>query len=63
MQVENTVFRLHRYFFERESDYFRDRLGPPSEGDSEDGTPNSPYIIHDVKTDDFAHFVWVWYSP
>ncbi|KAG8221239.1 hypothetical protein J3R82DRAFT_1401 [Butyriboletus roseoflavus] len=59
--VENTIFRLHRHFFERESDYFRERLNPSSEG--EDGSPNSPYIIHDVKSDEFAHFVWVWYNP
>jgi hypothetical protein len=59
--VENTVFRLHRYFFDRESKYFRDRLGPCSEGG--DGTPNRPYIIHDIKSDEFADFVWVWYNP
>jgi hypothetical protein len=59
--VENTIFRLHRHFFERESDYFRDRLGPPREG--EDGSLNSPFRINDVKSDDFAHFVWVWYNP
>jgi len=61
--VENTVFRLHRYFFEKESDYFRDRLGPSSQGDSEDGSPDSPFIIHGIKSDDFAQFVWVWYNP
>ncbi|KAF8549179.1 hypothetical protein OG21DRAFT_625975 [Imleria badia] len=59
--VESTLFRLHKYFFERESDYFRDRLGPSSEG--EVGSPDSPYIIHDTKTDDFADFVWVFYNP
>ncbi|KAI9568844.1 hypothetical protein HD554DRAFT_2096171 [Boletus coccyginus] len=59
--VERTMFRLHRYFFERESDYFRARLNPPA-GD-EDGSPDCPYIIDNVKSDEFAQFVWVWYNP
>jgi len=59
--VEGTTFRLHRHFFERESAYFREKLGPATEG--EDGSSSSPYIIHDVKIDEFAQFVWVWYNP
>jgi len=55
------MFRLHRHFFERESDYFRNRMNPPTEG--EDG-PDCPYTrIDDIKSDDFALFVWVWYNP
>jgi hypothetical protein len=62
--VENRIFRLHRFFFERESDYFRDRLGPSNEGEpGEDGSPNSPYRICDVTSEEFAQFVWVWYNP
>lgn len=62
IKVEGTMFRLHRHFFERESDYFRDKLNPSTEGEP-DGSPDSPYIIHDVKIDEFAQFVWVWYNP
>lgn len=61
MKVENTIFRLHRHFFERESKYFRDLMNPSAEG--EDGSLDSPYIIHDVKIDEFAQFIWVWYNP
>lgn len=61
MKVEATMFRLHRHFFDRESEYFRRKLSPSTKG--EDGSPDSPYIIHDVKVDEFAKFVWVWYNP
>lgn len=56
IQVEKTYFRLHRHFFERESDYFRAWLKPPTEGEG-------PYVIDDVKSDEFAQFVWIWYNP
>ncbi|KAG9312168.1 hypothetical protein JVU11DRAFT_7459 [Chiua virens] len=59
--VENTVFRLHRYFFERESKYFQQLLNPTGAG--EDGSPDSPYTIRDVTSDEFAQLVWVWYNP
>ena len=60
-KVENTTFRLHRHFFERESVYFREKLSPSAGG--EDGSYDSPYTIHGVKVDEFAQFVWVLYNP
>ncbi|KAI5988174.1 hypothetical protein EDD15DRAFT_2172661 [Pisolithus albus] len=55
--VEKQLFRVHKYFFERESTYFRNFLTV----DKYDGTDEDPYPL-DVKSDDFANFLWVWYD-
>ncbi|KAG6382000.1 hypothetical protein JVT61DRAFT_631 [Boletus reticuloceps] len=60
-QVENTLFRLHRHFFQRESAHFHNLLGSSREGD--DGPEDNRFIIRDVKSDEFADLVWVWYNP
>lgn len=63
IQVEGTVFRLHRYFFERESQYFRDQLAPSST--RTEASNDAPCIINiqDVKIEEFALFAWVFYNP
>ncbi|KAG2096702.1 uncharacterized protein F5147DRAFT_716086 [Suillus discolor] len=58
--VENTFFRVHRSFFERESEVFiRELAQVPQDGISDD----SAFQVEDVTSDDFATFLWVWYSP
>ncbi|KAG6329491.1 hypothetical protein ID866_9596 [Astraeus odoratus] len=57
--VERQLFRVHRYFFERESAFF-ERFFARSEDN--DGTDKKPYVL-EVKSDDFAKFLWVWYNP
>jgi hypothetical protein len=63
--VENYLFRVHRYFFERESPVFRKQLaeaahaGHPRIGMSD----TDPCVLHDVRTDDFSRFLWVFYNP
>ncbi|KIK44514.1 hypothetical protein CY34DRAFT_802607 [Suillus luteus UH-Slu-Lm8-n1] len=52
--AQNVLFKVHRYFFERESTSFRTIFS-----DSSDNT--KPYTL-DVKPDDFAHFLWVFYD-
>jgi hypothetical protein len=65
LQVENDLFRVHRYFFIRESVVFRDMLSIPApsdkarEGDSDD----KPIILEGIKSDDFRALMWMWYDP
>ncbi|KAI6046313.1 hypothetical protein EDC04DRAFT_3006283 [Pisolithus marmoratus] len=57
--VEGQLFRVHRYFFERESEFFRNYLIPSDECN---GTDEKPYSL-DVTSEDFAKLLWVWYNP
>ncbi|KAG2138414.1 uncharacterized protein EDB93DRAFT_723008 [Suillus bovinus] len=58
--VENTFFRVHRSFFERESQVFVQELAQvPQDGISDD----SAFRVEDVTSDHFATLLWVWYSP
>jgi hypothetical protein len=59
-QVENTLFRVHRHFFERESQFFIEEFTKtPQEVTS--GT--SAYRLDNISSADFAKLLWVWYSP
>ncbi|EEB91940.1 hypothetical protein MPER_09624 [Moniliophthora perniciosa FA553] len=63
--IEQYHFRVHRYFFERESNYFKAQLATPaSPGAPRQGTSESSAIVLDnIKADDFAKFLWVFYNP
>ncbi|KAG1903348.1 uncharacterized protein F5891DRAFT_1018971 [Suillus fuscotomentosus] len=52
--AQNVLFKVHRYFFEREPSSFREIFS-----DSDGNT--KPYTL-DVKPEDFAHFLWVFYD-
>ena len=58
-------FRVHRFFFERESPYFVRMLAvPASPGKEPQGTSDSNAILlEDVSADHFATFLWVFYNP
>lgn len=64
-QVENYIFRVHRYFFERESAYFREKFavaappGQPPRGSSD----ANAFPLEDVLANDFSRFLWVFYNP
>jgi hypothetical protein len=63
-QVENDLFRVHRYFFIRESVVFRDMLSIPvsdkaREGDSDD----KPITLEGIKSNDFRALMWMFYDP
>ncbi|KIP01472.1 hypothetical protein PHLGIDRAFT_80546, partial [Phlebiopsis gigantea 11061_1 CR5-6] len=63
--VENYIFRVHRYFFERESSFFREKLGaapPPGQAPRGSSDVNS-FPLDDVQEQDFARFLWVFYNP
>lgn len=58
--VENTFFRVHKFFFERESQVFiRELAQAPQDGTSDD----SAFRVEDATSDDFTTLLWVWYSP
>jgi len=58
-QVENTLFRVHRFFFERESEDFIKNFANLQDGMSDEG----PFRLEGITSTDFAMFLWVWYSP
>jgi len=63
--VEKILFRVHRYFFTRESKVFRDMFSMPSgtetivEGLSDD----KPIFLEGVKSVDFQRLLWLFYDP
>ncbi|EJF57166.1 hypothetical protein BD309DRAFT_840413, partial [Dichomitus squalens] len=63
--VENYIYRVHRYFFERESAWFREKLGAPTPaGQTPKGSSDAnPFPLDDVAADDFSKFLWVFYNP
>jgi hypothetical protein len=65
VQVEDTYFSVHRYFFERESPYFMKEFNAPVQpGKPPRGASESyPFVLDDVSKVDFARFLWVFYNP
>ncbi|KAH9072814.1 hypothetical protein EDB83DRAFT_2312973 [Lactarius deliciosus] len=64
-KVEDYVFRVHKYFFTRESSYFR-RLFEPSQflvQDPPGSSEANPIILEGISSDAFACFLWVFYNP
>lgn len=55
-------FRVHRYFFERESEYFQKKLAGPS-GARPGSSESTAIMVDDVTPDEFAKFLWVFYNP
>jgi len=64
-RVENTLFRCHRYFFTRDSAYFREKLPhPPPPGEFTKGSSDpNPFILEDTLKVDFERLLWVFYNP
>ncbi|KAJ7115563.1 hypothetical protein C8R43DRAFT_1078304 [Mycena crocata] len=63
--AEDREFRVHRYFFERDSARFRALLAPgPSPGQPRQGSSHLTAIkLQDVTAKDFEKFLWVFYNP
>ncbi|KAG2139233.1 hypothetical protein DEU56DRAFT_735645 [Suillus clintonianus] len=60
--VAGTLFRVHKYFFERESEYFREgfeEAGPQEDGHSD----QAAFRLDDVKISEFERLLWVFYNP
>jgi hypothetical protein len=64
-QVDNTLFRVHRYFFIRDSSWFWEELPyplPPGET-TEGSSEKRPFVLEDITREEFALFLWVFYNP
>jgi len=63
--IENHHFRVHRYFFERESAYFQKILTvPASPGAAQVGTSQgNAIVLENVRSIEFERFLWVFYNP
>ncbi|KXN87077.1 Programmed cell death protein 6 [Leucoagaricus sp. SymC.cos] len=66
LRVEQTLFRVHSYFFIRESKHWKDQLvGPISPGDEplkKGQGEKEAIVIDEEKVEDFAQFLWVFYN-
>ncbi|KAH9965391.1 hypothetical protein BC827DRAFT_1119379, partial [Russula dissimulans] len=64
-RVENHLFRVHRYFFTRDSSSFREKLPhPPPPGEFTKGSSDSnPFILEETFIVDFERLLWVFYNP
>ena len=64
--VESTLFRIHSYFFTRESRMWRHSLGNTTKG-RESNNPldlnTDVYPFSPIIPTDFASFLWVFYNP
>ncbi|KAI0001071.1 hypothetical protein BJV77DRAFT_259426 [Russula vinacea] len=64
IRVENYMFRVHRYFLERESAYFRLRLDKSIHPDRDPpgSSESNPLVLDEATSDAFACFLWVFYN-
>jgi len=64
-RVEDTLFRVHRFFFTRESAFFRSKLPhPPPPGEFTKGSSDvHPLVLEGTLEADFERFLWVFYNP
>ncbi|KAJ3749913.1 hypothetical protein DFH05DRAFT_1561167, partial [Lentinula detonsa] len=63
LKVENSLFKVHRYFFERESPKFQEMLTrPPPTGQSSYSSLTNPVVL-DVTSEEFQQLLWVFYNP
>lgn len=63
-RVENMLFRVHRYFFTRDSSFFLEKLPhPPPPGEfSKGSSDNNPFVLEDTFKIDFERLLWVFYN-
>lgn len=64
--MDKKLFRVHSYFFTRESKHWKDELvGPISPGDGplkKGQDEKNAILIDGEKPEDFARFLWVFYN-
>lgn len=63
--MENKLFRVHRHFFTRESEVFRDMFSVPTGQDevAEGLSDDSPILLEGVQSVDFQRLLWLFYDP
>jgi len=60
----DTLFRVHGYFFSRDSPIFHSKLNPVSPGETKEGTtPDLPVILEGITAHEFEILLWVFYNP
>jgi hypothetical protein len=63
-KTRQTMFRVHSYFFSRESPIFNRKINPASPGDIREGSDDKdPVVLEDVAAEDFEKLLWVFYNP
>ncbi|CAA7260421.1 unnamed protein product [Cyclocybe aegerita] len=60
--AQRTLFRVHGYFFSRESPVFNEKLRLPGNV-LESQTNPRVIMLNDVSPEEFAKFLWVFYNP
>ncbi|KAF8435082.1 hypothetical protein L210DRAFT_3326005, partial [Boletus edulis BED1] len=67
--VENHLYRIHSYFFDRESLFFRQKFSSNNNNNNNTcneqpgSTDSNAFTLEDTKSEDFARFLWVFYNP
>jgi len=62
--VAETLFRVHSYFFIRESRPFHRKANPVSPGSPREGlTELAPILLENISPEEFETFLWVFYNP
>ncbi len=65
MQAGQKRFRVHSYFFTRESGYWRQLLKPPVSPGDDMKRPGShernPFVVNEA-AEDVADFLWIFYN-
>lgn len=63
--VEEYIFRVHRVFFERESQKFRQMFEHPTPpGEKPAGSSiGTAFKLEDVTANEFSKFLWIFYNP
>jgi len=64
-RVDDVVFRVHRRFFVRESQFFRTMFTGPNVpcNDPPGSSETNPIVLKDTSSEAFAWFLWVFYNP
>ncbi|KAJ8581776.1 hypothetical protein M405DRAFT_693395, partial [Rhizopogon salebrosus TDB-379] len=60
--VEGTLFRVHKFFFERESEYFQQEFAT-AEPEGDGHSDRAAFRLDDVKVSEFERLLWVFYNP
>ncbi|KAI9441495.1 hypothetical protein H4582DRAFT_1933043 [Lactarius indigo] len=65
LRVEDSVFRVHKYFLTRESRHFYSMLVPNAIPcrDPPGSSETNPIILKDATAEGFAGLLWVFYNP
>jgi hypothetical protein len=62
-QLGNDLYRIHSYFFLRESSFFRQALVAPGPGIIPKGSSEAnAFVLEDIRGEEFEQFLWVFYN-